>query len=166
MTSPTPIEVRRRTGNRARRPLPVARTVGGRAKGKVPVPDHFTDYQAEAWHQVTTDLIAGELFDQADRYVVEAFAQLMGRLREIREALNALPDGTERLLAETVRGTWTSNPLLTQERETARELRLLAGDLGLTALARTRLGLRDVKRTNLANLAGQASPVLQVLGGD
>lgn len=165
-TKPTPIEVRVRTGNPQHRPLPTAKTVGGRADKAPPVPEHFTPYQADAWRQVTRDLIAGGVFDQADRYVVEAFAELLGRLREIRETLNDLPQGQGRLLAETVRGTWTANPLLSQERETAKELRMLAGDLGLTAISRTRLGLRDRERAGVAGIvAGLGGPALQVVGG-
>ena len=160
---PTPIEIRRQTGNPQRRPLPQARTVGGRAQpGDIAVPEHFTAHQVRAWEEVTADLIHADLFDKADRYVVEAFAGQMGRLRELREFLNALPAGEGRLLAETVRGTWTSNPLLTQERECAKEVRMLAGELGLTAIARTRLGVRDKKRTGLAGLVGGAgAPAVQ-----
>lgn len=163
---PTPIEVRVRTGNPQHRPLPTARTVAGRASKAPPVPANYTPYQAQAWREVVADLIAGGVYDQADRYVVEAFTELLGRLREIREVLNRLPAGEGRLLAETVRGTWTANPLLSQERETAKELRMLAGELGLTAVSRTRLGLRDDKRTGVAGIvAGLGGPSLQVVGG-
>ena len=151
---PTPIEIRRQTGNRSKRPLPTARTVAGRPRSAPDAPHGFTEFQREAWHEVVADLRAGELFDSADRYAVETFCVLLGRFRELRSLINDR-EGLDRYLAETTRGTWTANTLVTQERETARELRLMAGELGLTAIARTKLGLMNQKRTGVAGIVAE-----------
>lgn len=156
---PTPIEIRAATGNPQRRPLPTPRVVGGRSSGAPSgAPDHFTDHQAAVYREAKRLLVDGGVYDLADEFAVEAFAQAMGRAREIREFLMSLDAGNGRLLADTVRGTWTANPLLAKETEALREARLYGEVLGLNAVSRTRLGLRDKRRTGLAAIVGGSRP--------
>jgi len=91
----------------------------------------------EAWYTIIEDLRDQGALDRTDRLLVEAAAVMWGRAREARELIER--DG---YITPTVRGTTTANPLIAVERESLKELRLLADHLPLTRAARHRLGLQ------------------------
>jgi P27 family predicted phage terminase small subunit len=138
--------------------------VGGRpAEGEMDTPPANLDKWAKAaWREVVPHLIAGKLIDRVDRQALEAYCLHVGRARALREEIewvheqprwdeegqleNAKTVGrrlrhrtlSEQFTAVTARG-FTSNPLLSQEREALREARMAGELLGLNPVGRTRL---------------------------
>jgi P27 family predicted phage terminase small subunit len=125
-----------------------------------------------AWAEVVPELYASKLVDRVDRQALEAYALHMGRARALREEIEWLHSSTcecegreleqhgrgctlgkrirratltEQFRATTARG-FTSNPLLSQEREALREARMMGELLGLNPVGRTRLAGKDNKR--------------------
>lgn len=157
---PRSLEDRRNAGEHT--PLPVV--VGGRpTAGEMEAPPRGLDRWARAaWREVVPQLVASRLIDRVDRHALEAYALHMGRARALREEIeydheapaydeagklvNPRTMGkrtrrrslTEQFRAETVRG-FTSNPLLSQEREALREARMMGELLGLNPVGRARL---------------------------
>lgn len=116
-----------------------------------------------AWREVVPQLVASRLIDRVDRHALEAYALHMGRARALREEIEYVHEEpiidpetgliintrtvgkrlrrrslTEQFRAKTERG-FTSNPLLSQEREALREARMMGELLGLNPVGRTRL---------------------------
>lgn len=163
---PKPAEERRRDGNASHRPDPDPILVGGRLdEGEaVKAPPNLSRHMRAVWLIVVEDLRNGGLLDRADLVTVEAFAVALGRAREIRAALRLVAaevrkavaadekapaidkalaaGGFGHLLADAVRGT-QAHPLLSQERGFLTEARQIGEHLGLSAVARTRLGLES-----------------------
>lgn len=132
-----------------------------------------------AWREVVPQLIEAKLIDRVDRQAVEAYVVHVGRARALREAIEWVhwhtcecPEraaevhvrgcrlGTrmrratvdEQFRAQTVRG-YTSNPLLSQEREALREARMMGEQLGLNPVGRARLAVGNPKkRTGLRSI--------------
>lgn len=159
---PRTLEDRRAAGEQITT-LPVI--AGGRPReGEMDTPPTGLDKWARAaWREVVPQLVAGKLIDRVDRHAVEAYSLHMGRARAIRETIEweheeaRINLGTGELMnpktlgrrvrrrtleeqfrARTVRG-YTSNPLLSQEREALREARMMGELLGLNPVGRTRL---------------------------
>lgn len=181
---PRTLEDRRNAGEPVTT-LPVI--VGGRPeRHEIETPPSGLDSWArKAWREVVPQLVASRLIDRVDRQALEAYAVHMGRARAIREEieweheparydrntgelLNPKTIGKrvrertldERFRARTVRG-FTSNPLLSQEREALREARMMGELLGLNPVGRTRLGARKPERNGLASItAGLPRPAL------
>lgn len=166
---PKTVEERRRDGDTSHRPPPTPVFVAGRVEEneEVPLPPDFDEHMTGVWTLVVDDLREGGLLDRADLVTVEAFAVAMGRARAIRAALlvvaaeektrvagDAKATAAEKalakagfghLLADAVRGT-QAHPLLSQERGYLTEARQIGEHLGLSAVARTRLGLESKGR--------------------
>lgn len=178
---PRTLESRRAAGEPVSE-LPVL--VGGRPTldelARAPV--GLDKYARAAWHEVVPQLVEAKLIDRVDRHALEAYALHMGRARALREAIEwehhttceCPPDGPhvtrgpgrcrlgervrrrtleEQFTARTARG-FTSNPLLSQEREALREARMMGELLGLNPVGRTRLGMKKPKGANLGALTG------------
>lgn len=162
---PKVAEQRRLEGNVSHRPLATPAIVGGRPDEgeRISAPPNFSRHQAAVWRVALADLREGGILDRADLGTVEGFATALGHVREIRAALKIIraeekrtmaaegaPDDPVRralakadlghLLAEAARGTQAS-PLLAQERAFLTEARQIGEHLGLSPMARTRLGL-------------------------
>lgn len=159
---PVPAEVRRKEGDRSHRPPVQPALVGGRVadEERITPPPNLSRHMRAIWLTVIADLRAGGVLDRADLVTVEAFAVAMGRTREIRAALRLIANaaraaaetetdpvrkllgaaGLGHLLADAARGT-QAQPLLSKEKEYLAEARQIGSDLGLSAVARTRLGL-------------------------
>ena len=86
--------------------------------------------------------------------VVESLAVFLGRARPARAAL-AKPDAD--LVTRTARG-WEANPLVVIEREALTQVRHLAEQLGLSPVARTRLGMRGPERDMDAEIDAALGP--------
>lgn len=98
-------------------------------------PEDFTPHMIEAWNIIIEDLTASDHYERTDRVLIESAAVMWGRARDVRGLINS-----GGYLTPSVRGT-TSNPLLSVERESFKELRLICDLLPLTRSARQRLGL-------------------------
>jgi P27 family predicted phage terminase small subunit len=117
-----------------------------------------------AWREVVTQLVESKLIDRVDRQALEAYALHMGRARALREEIEWEHDETtgrrtkhrslEGMFRATTARGFTSNPLLSQEREALREARMMGELLGLNPVGRTRLGGRKPERHGLAGLTG------------
>lgn len=179
MSNLKPAEQKRREGNPGHRPIPQPRLVGGRVHEgeKLPVPRHFSAPMRSVWTVAIADLAAGGILDRADLFTVEMFCVQLGRAREIRKYLAGLQTKEQpfgHLLAETARGHASANPLLGVERGAITEARQLADHLGLSASARTRLGLdaRGNLGTGTGGMQGELdrrlgpSPRLAVVGDE
>lgn len=162
---PVSAEEKRRDGDRSHRAPTMPALVAGRPDEdeRIAPPPNLSRHQAGVWRIVLADLRAGGILDRADLSTVESFATALGHVREIRAALMIIravekrvmaaegaPDDPVRralakadlghLLADAARGT-QANPLLSQERGFLTEARQIGEHLGLSAMARTRLGL-------------------------
>ena len=142
---PVPAEQRRQEGDRSHRPPIQPNVVGGRLDEgeRIKPPPNLSRHMRAVWTVVVDDLRAGGVLDRADLVSVEAFAVALGRTREIRAYLRSLQTKDEpfgHLLADSSRGT-QAHPLLAHERGFLTEARQIGENLGLSAMARTRLGL-------------------------
>lgn len=162
---PKPAEQRRLEGDVSHRPAVDPVLVAGRPDEdeRLAAPPNLSRHQTAVWRVVLADLRAGGILDRADLSSVEAFATALGHVREIRAALKIIR-ATEKqlanvigppvdpvrsalakadlghLLADASRGT-QANPLMSQERGFLTEARQIGEHLGLSPMARTRLGL-------------------------
>lgn len=179
MSALKPVEQKLREGNPGHRALPQAQLVAGRvgADEQIPPPAHFSTHMVAVWQTVVPDLAGAGILDRADLVTVEMFCVALGRSREIREYLAGLQtedDPFGHLLAETARGHASANPLLGVERASITEARQLADHLGLSAVARTRIGLDARSHLGLAGRSMDAelirklgpAPRLSVVGGE
>lgn len=142
---PVPTEQRRREGRHRHEPDPEATVIGGRPDEgeRLRVPPKLSKQMRAVWRVVIDDLRQGGILDRADLATVEAFAVTLGRAREVREYLDSLRTPDEpygHLLAPTKTGT-QAHPLLSKEIAYLTEARLVGEHLGLSPMARTRLGL-------------------------
>jgi len=163
---PRTIESRRDAGE-VITTLPVV--VGGRPTHDelASPPESLDEYGQQAWREVAQQLVDSKLIDRVDRQALEAYALHMGRARAIREEIEWMHFErgprvgerkrrrtlSEQFRAVTARG-FTSNPLLSQEREALREARMMGELLGLNPVGRTRLGSKTKERRGLQGLTG------------
>lgn len=173
---PRSLEDRRADGE-AITALPVI--VGGRpTEGEWGDPPSSLDRWGKAvWREVVPQLIDAKLIDRVDSQALESYCLHLGRARAIRQAIEWVHEepkynlGTGELMnartmgrklrrrtldeqfrARTARG-FTSNPLLSQEREALREARMMGELLGLNPVGRTRLaGGKKQARAGLRGL--------------
>lgn len=142
---PKSAEQRRRDGQTRHEAPAQPVIVGGRLdEGEtIRMPPYLSRFMRAVWRVVIDDMRQGGILDRADLVTVEQFAVALGRAREIRAYLKTLqskeaPFG--HLLADTVRGTM-AHPLLAKEKDFLTEARQVGEHLGLSPVARTRLGL-------------------------
>lgn len=158
---PRTLEDRRASGEPVTT-LPVI--VGGRpTEDELERPPAGLDRWARAaWREVVPQLVQAKLIDRVDRQAVEAYALHVGRARALRETIEWEHDDKgkrtrkrtleEQFITKTQRG-FTSNPLLSQEREALREARMMGELLGLSPVGRTRLASSsNKKRTGLRGI--------------
>jgi P27 family predicted phage terminase small subunit len=154
---------------------------------------HHEGYCAAAvWREVVPQLVAAKLIDRVDRGAIEGYCVQVGRARALREEieweheparhdaltgrlLNPKTAGRrtrrktlhEQLRAKTTRGV-SANPLLAHEREAWKEARLLALDLGLSPVSRTKLVGKRPERRGLGALTGDLPerPPLRAVGAE
>lgn len=172
---PTSAEQRRREGDRSHRPATDPVLIGGRLRDdeEPRVPPNLSRHMRAVWRTVIDDMREGGILDRADLVTVEAFAVALGRAREIRAFLKTLQT-TENpyghLLADAARGT-QAHPLLAHERNSLTEARQIGEHLGLSPVARTRLGLDAKGSLKPKSMQGELdrrigpAPRLAVVGG-
>lgn len=157
---PKPLEQRRREGNPGKRPLPEPVVVGGRFNdpGDLPeCPDHL-DVMApngeavELWRKVGEYLIDANVLAWGDLFVLEAFieSELVAR-----QAYIALAD--EGFTVRGDRGT-VRNPMFTVWRDARTTALRHSEHLGLSPVARARLGLAGLVGRKLERELGDDLP--------
>lgn len=182
------IEDRRAAGERT--PLPVI--PGGRPTPRewAEPPADMDAFAQAVWREVVPQLAEAGFLARTDRQALEMYALSLGRARALREEIEWEHHDTcackrptqhnrqctlgkrkrrrtltEQFRAVTARG-FTSNPLLSQEREAMREARMMGELLGLNPVGRTKLAGAGKKRNGLGALTGSlAQPKLSVVGG-
>lgn len=118
------------------------------------MPSGLRKEERAAWRHLLADIGADRL-EPSDRPIVLSAALLSARLEDIRAELQHKAesgnddDGRGYLWASTARGGWTSNPLISQERETVKEIRLLHERLEKVLAAR---GSAGKKPSSLAEM--------------
>ena len=99
-------------------------------------PKHLKGYARELWNRVIKELkLSGVDFTVADVAAAEQACIMYQRAREAGDKLNE--DG---LVIATSDGGYKQNPYVVIERHSTGEYLKLAGQLGLTPVARARLG--------------------------
>jgi P27 family predicted phage terminase small subunit len=136
--APKPVEQQLRAGNPGHRKLPDVVLMGGRP---VPVewatpPDALPDAGKVWWSETVPILCESGLLDRADLSIVELAALMWARIVQSRRVL--AQDG--HFTTGSV-GQLKEHPSLKVERESVREYRRLAMELGIGPLGRTNLGL-------------------------
>lgn len=106
------------------------------------MPAGLSSEMQKAWRIIVGDLQRLGTLDPSDAQLIEMAAMMLGRAREARAELAGQATDHRKgkrdlshLMSETVRGT-TSNVLLTVERESVKEFRLLVDLLERRAQAR------------------------------
>lgn len=100
-------------------------------------PPDLSDEALDVWESLCDDLESGGILDRADGAMIEGAAVLLGRVREARRVLN-----DQGLTYESARtGAPTLRPEFRVEREAWGAFRMFAEHLGLSPVARARLGL-------------------------
>lgn len=166
---PNPAEQRRLTGNPEHRPIPDEVVVGGRADpGTTPrVPDRWVSKprepevrrkwkqrRREVWREWTSMLVDASIYAEGDRYAVEQAVELYVRAEELAEQVELWrEEGGMGFMTLSARGT-TTHPLVAQELAVRAQLRHYLEAIGLTALARTKLGKKAGPTDPMEKLRG------------
>jgi P27 family predicted phage terminase small subunit len=140
----------------ARRPIPVA----GAPVVPPRAPAYLKGYARKAYEIFIEDLAESGILDRADRTVVIAAALHVGRAVELGEIVNRYGVvyekvtivWSERLQRETESTELRSNPAVKEERSSWEAFRHLADHLGLSPVARTRLGSAGEQGRSLETL--------------
>jgi phage terminase small subunit len=122
-----PAEVKLRNGNPGKRRIALPKTIAGRVlEGeKVPPPTGLSKAARQAWRELTSYMIAGGIWDRADRFITELAATIIGDRRELEAYLDTIPIAKrEPALTRLLVAMRTSE-------------RLVCGDLGITPDKRT-----------------------------
>jgi P27 family predicted phage terminase small subunit len=143
---PTPVEVRRRTGNPARRPLPEPVVVGGRSIVAPEPPEDMPSDARHAWDTIVPRLHEIGLLDQIDELALEAMCTQWARAKQ---AGRVVAEQGHVTLGST--GQMVEHPALATERNAHQMFLKLAEHYALTPIARTRLGLAELQRKSLAH---------------
>lgn len=147
MNPKKPIELARLQGNPGKRRLDPPTLVAGRIgpDETLRAPAGFTPAQRKAWRDLVEPLRAGGILDFVDLSMLEAAAVAMARAREAGAVVNEAG-----LLNQTSQG-WGAHPAVAIERESWKEFRQLAVQLGIGPSARARLGQGKPAAENLGD---------------
>jgi phage terminase small subunit len=118
--------------------------------------------EQRAWREIVEEFGGNDVLQPSDRTLLRSMALLTARLEDIRSYL-ALGAGKKDplgyLVAITARG-FTSNPLISQERETIKELRLLH-----ERMAKIHAGRGSARNDRPKNLSEMRKSLTAVKGG-
>ena len=109
-------------------------------------PAYITDYAAEEWRHVATELHRMRLLTTIDLVALAAYCNAYKRWRDavemIAEERGTMGlNGNRGLLAKTDSGAFRANPLIKIAAEAAAEMLRFAVEFGLTPVARSRIKL-------------------------
>ena len=119
-----------------RGPLPAKRPRIGSDDEPLAAPDHLDEREAAIYNATTAELVDRDLYRRCDGPLIEGYAVLLARSRQIRDAWIA--EG-QPLLATGARGT-NRAPLPFDDAPLRTRRRGLRGTLMLTPTSRARLG--------------------------
>ena len=134
---PKPSEQKKREGNPGKRSTDVV-LVAGREKPRVPA--GLNPAAKNVWRIIVADMWDSRILDRADRFIIEATSVAIARARQARKLVNK-----EGLTVRGATGAIIQHPAIKIERESWNQFRQLAEHLGLSPVARARLGLAHVK---------------------
>jgi P27 family predicted phage terminase small subunit len=127
-----PAWLRKQEGNRGHREIPEPMPVNNAALPKPP--DHFTDEQRKCWDEICIALPRGVLV-RADANVVQRCAVAWALYNDCTASINKTG-----LIYKAPNGMYMRNPMLVTRNMAARELATCSMEIGLSPLARTRIG--------------------------
>lgn len=144
---PKPVEIKRRTGNPGKRPLPVTPTAIVAASTSVPAPpDGVGEVGRAAWSRAWQ--VGSAWLAPSDALMVEQAAQLVDDIAGWQAAIEA-----EGATYVTDSGMVRAHPAVGQINVLRRELRATLSLLGFSPSDRARLGLTEVRKVSaLADL--------------
>jgi P27 family predicted phage terminase small subunit len=143
---PKPSAIRVLEGNPGHRPIIEEARVGSQVltAASFPPPEGLPKKPAAVWQEIVPELVEIGLVRSLDSTILEALCRAVARAREAEEILDA--DG---LLIEGARGRVT-NPAHRIARDSWALALRIAGDYGLTAVARLRVGAAVLHQRSLA----------------
>lgn len=143
---PKPTEQRRREGNARQHTPPQPVLVGGRpSEDDFVPPARLSATEREWWNLIVPKLAEVGIADLVDLPVIEQMAVQYGRIRQAQRRIKR--DG---IFSRGSTYQLVEHPALKIEREATRLLLALCEQYGLTAVARTRLGLAELQRRSLS----------------
>lgn len=153
---PKPAHLRLIEGNPGKRRI--SKTEWRPPKGmKVPEPpDYLSDEAAAEWRRVAPDLVAmGCLHPTADLSILAAYCTCFVRWRDVEDLLSAeRPRDDRGMLAIAGSGGVISNPLVKTASAAMRDMTRYMGELGMTPVARARVGANADASQGMSELEG------------
>ena len=144
---PKPPAIRRREGNASKRPIVDEARVGSavaRADAFAP-PEYLRPAAAAVWNEIVPELVEIGLVRSVDTTAVEAMCDAVATAREAREILDA-----EGYVMKGHRGS-VAHPAYRIWRDSWTLAIRIAGEYGLTAVARLRVGAAVLHQRSLAD---------------
>lgn len=146
---PKPLELKRRTGNPGKRPLPAQTAALVPANGVPPTPITLGDEGRILWPRLWT-AAASWLSPALDQQELEGVCHLADEIAEYRRVLVEyglmIDEPIVTPLGNVVGSRLVANPAIRELRNAEKQLREYLSDLGFTPTARAHLGLAEVKR--------------------
>ncbi|MGI8829265.1 MAG: P27 family phage terminase small subunit [Candidatus Limnocylindria bacterium] len=144
---PKPTEIKRRTGNPGRRPLPATPTaIVNAAESPPDAPHGVGEVGRKVWQRAWE--VGASWLAPSDALMVEQAAQMVDDIAGWQAAIEA-----EGATYQTNSGMWRTHPGVAQVNVLRRELRATLSLLGFSPADRSRLGLSEVKTVSaLADL--------------
>jgi P27 family predicted phage terminase small subunit len=144
---PKPREQRVLEGNPGKRPLPEPVVLGGRPdlKEMIEPPSHLHPDAKDFWKDSVVRLVEVGILDRVDTPALEQLATQYARIRAAQRVIDEAG-----YFARGSTGQIKEHPALKIEERATNLFLKLAEHYGLTAIARTRLGLAELHRRSLA----------------
>lgn len=142
-----PTEVKQRTGNPGKRPLPDPILIGGRAElaDLAEPPEDMPADAAEFWRRTAPDLIGAGILDRSDVAMFEDLCRAFARKEQFGRVIAA-----KDLFSPGSHGQIRQAPWVIGERQAAEEFRKLGALFGLSPVDRARLGLATLTGLSMA----------------
>lgn len=143
---PKPPAIRRRDGNPAKRPIVDEARIGDAIAlpDEFPPPESLRDEAAAVWREVVPELVEIGLVRSIDATALESMCDAVATAREAREILDR-----EGYVVEGARGS-VVHPAYRVWRDSWALALKVAGEYGLTAVARLRVGAAVLRQKSLA----------------
>lgn len=103
------------------------------------VPAWFNEHATAEWRRIWPELLKRKTVTEADLGSVENYCVAMGQVRQMQVLLNK----TSSILINKEKGTARANPAVKIQSDAMTRARLLAAELGLTPVSRSRPSIRD-----------------------
>lgn len=145
---PKPAAIKRRDGNPGRRPIVDEARVGSMVARveDFPAPASLPESAANVWREIVPEVVELGLVRSVDTTALEALARAVARAREAEALLDR--DG---VVIEGARGNLVAHPAERIARDSWALALRIAGEYGLTAVARLRVGAAVLHQRSLAD---------------